>query len=85
MIWQDIIVAIANILFGYSLVYQVYVGFKKKKGFLSLQTSLLTTIGLYTISIGYLSLNLIISTIISLFNGTLWLILLLQAILYEKA
>ena len=84
MIWQDIIIAIANILFGYSLAYQIYVGFKEKKGFLSLQTSLLTAIGLYALAFAYLTLGLIISMIIAAFNATMWLLLLIQRLIYKK-
>jgi len=83
--WQDIVVAIANILFGYSLAYQVYQGFKKKKGFLTLQASLLTTIGLYALAFTYFTLNLNISTIIAVFNGTMWLLLFIQRLVYKKA
>ena len=82
--WQDIIISIANILFGYSLVYQVYMGFKKKKGTIEKQTSILTTLGLYALAIAYFSLGLYISTIIGIFNGTLWLILFIQAQIYKK-
>lgn len=85
MVWQDIVIAIANALFGYSLVYQVYIGFKEKKGFLTIQTSLLTTIGLYALSIAYLTLNLYLSTIIGFFNGTMWFLLLIQRLVYKKA
>ena len=84
MVWQDIVVAIANVLFGYSLLWQVFQGFKKKKGLLALQTSLLTTIGLYALSVAYFSLNLYVSTIIGVFNGTMWLILFIQGIIYKK-
>ena len=84
MIWQDIVTAGANILFGYSLAYQVFRGFKEKKGFLSLQTSLLTTIGLYALAIVYFSLNLYISTLIAAFNATMWLLLLVQRIIFGK-
>jgi len=84
VIWQDIIIALANILFGYSLAYQVYKGFKEKKGFLSLQTSLLTTVGLYSLSFAYLTLNLLVSAIVSVFNGTMWLLLFMQRLIYKK-
>jgi hypothetical protein len=84
MVWQDIIIAVANILFGYSLAYQVYKGFREKKGFLSLQTSSLTTIGLYALAVAYLTLNLYVSTIIATFNATMWLILFIQGLIYKK-
>ena len=85
MIWQDIVVTIANLLFAYSLVYQVYYGFKKKKGLLTLTTSLLTVIGLYAISIAFFTLALYFSAISTTINGTLWLILLIQRLVYKEA
>ena len=85
MIWQDIVIAIINIVFGYSLVYQVYIGFKEKKGFLSLQTSLLTTIGLFVLAVIYLTLNLYISTLVTLITGIFWFLLLVQRLIYKKA
>ena len=85
MIWQDIVVAIANILFGYSLIYQVYRGYKDKKGFLSLPSSFLTSLGLYALTIAYFTLGLLISSVISAFNGTMWLILFIQRLVYGKA
>lgn len=85
MVWQDIVIAIASVLFGYSLLWQVYCGFKQKKGFISLQSSFLTAIGLYALAVAYMSLNLILSTVIGIFNGTLWLILFIQGLIYDKA
>jgi len=85
MIWQDIVISIANILFGYSLVYQVYLGFKERKGFLAIQTSSLTTIGLYALAFSFYTLGLFISSVVSFFNGTMWFLLLLQRIIYKGA
>jgi len=80
--WQDLVISMANILFSYSLIFQVYHGFKKKKGFLTFQTSLITTIGLYGITIAFFSLGLFLSTIFSFLSGSLWLILFGQRIIY---
>jgi hypothetical protein len=84
MIWQDIVVALANILFGYSLIFQVSKGFKERKGFIAFQTAFFTTLGLYAVTIVYFSLNLLLSSIISFFNGSMWLILLVQRLAYKK-
>jgi hypothetical protein len=84
MVWQDIVIAIANVLFGYSLAYQVWRGFKDKKGYLTLQASVLTAVGLYALAISFFTLGLFVSTIVSTFNGTMWLILFIQRILYGK-
>ena len=85
MVWQDIVIAIANILFGYSLAYQVYMGFKEKKGFIKLQASFLTTIGLYALAFAFFTLNLFVSTIVATFNGTMWLLLFIHGLIYKKA
>lgn len=84
MIWQDIIITIANLLFTYSLFHQVIYGFKKKKGLLTLTTSGLTTLGLYAMAISFLTLNLYFSAVVSSLNATLWLILLIQRVIYNK-
>ncbi len=85
MIWQDIIIAIANLLFTISLITQVSYGFKRRKGLLTLPTAGLTTIGLYAISICFFTLGLLISGFVSGFNATLWLTLFIQRIVFQKA
>jgi hypothetical protein len=84
MIWQDIAIAFANILFGYSLINQVYYGFKKKKTTITIICSSLTALGLYIIAISLFTLNLYISSIVSFITGTLWLVLFIQRIIYKK-
>ncbi len=85
MMWQDIVIAIANIMFAYALIPQVYYGFKTRKGNLTFQTALITTLGLYVSCIAFITLNLIFSGIICMVNGTLWAILLIQKIVYWKS
>ncbi len=84
MIWQDILIAIANLMFTYSIAYQVYYGYKKKKGLLTLTASILTFTGLYTIAIAFFTLSLFFSGLISTVNGTLWFMLFIQRIIYKK-
>ena len=83
MIWQDITITAVNIIFAYALIPQVYQGFKEKKGFINLQTGLLTALGMYTLAFVFFTLNLIFSTIMVIFVGTLWLSLLIQKIIYK--
>ncbi|MBW2992416.1 hypothetical protein KY345_04330 [Candidatus Woesearchaeota archaeon] len=84
MIWQDVIIAVANLMFTYSLIYQVYYGFKKKKGLLTFTTSILTFIGLYAVTIAFITLSLYYSAITAGINATLWLMLFIQRIIYKK-
>ncbi len=81
MIWQDIVVTIASLVFTYALIIQVYTGFKAKKGLINFWTALLTTTALYAIALIYFTLNLLFSSIIGAVNGTLWLILFIQKII----
>lgn len=84
MVWQDILIALANVLFGYSLAFQVLKGFKDKKGYLALQASFLTTIGLYAMTLSFFTLGLFVSTIVAFFNGTMWLLLFIQGLIYRE-
>lgn len=85
MLWQDIVVAVANLMFTYSLFHQVYYGFKKKKGLLTLTTAGLTFVGLYAIAIAFLTLPLYFSAVVSALNATFWLVLFIQRLVYKKA
>jgi len=82
--WQDIVLTIVNITLAYALIPQVYKGFKDKKGHITFQTGLITTIGMYAIALTYFTLALFFSTIIATIVGTLWLILSIQTIIYKK-
>jgi len=82
--WQDIAITTIMILFAYALVPQIARGFKLKKRLVSIQTSLITFLGMYVLSYIYLTLKLNFSTIVSLITGTLWLILFIQGIIYKK-
>ncbi|MFH1290272.1 MAG: hypothetical protein ABIH92_02575 [Nanoarchaeota archaeon] len=85
MFWQDVVIAIVNVLFSYALIPQVYKGFKHKKGFVVLQTGVITTVGLYVMAATFVTLELYFATVITILTGTLWLLLLLQTIVYGKA
>jgi hypothetical protein len=83
MIWQDIIIMIANLMFTYALIPQVYHGFKNKKAAMIFQTALITTVGLFVTSFAFLTLSLFFSAAVSFINATLWLLLLIQKIRYN--
>jgi len=82
--WEDIVITLANLLFTYALVPQVYHGFKTKKSGIVLQTSALTTIGLYATCLSFFSLALFFSGTVTLVNGTLWAILFIQRLKYRR-
>ncbi len=83
MAWQDTIITMCILLFSYALIPQIYQGFKRKKGFINLQTSLITFIGMYILAFTYFKLDLIFSTIMATIAGTLWLVLFIQKITYK--
>lgn len=84
MVWQDWLISISIILMGYAMVPQVIHGFKKKHSTIKLQTSILTTLTLYTMALAFFSLKLYFSASMDMVIGTLWLILFIQGIIYKK-
>jgi hypothetical protein len=83
MLWQDIIIAIAQIIFSYALIFQVYYGFKNKKSSVTVKTSALTFFGIYMLLFAFISLGLYFSTLSSLISAFCWYLLLIQGILYR--
>jgi len=81
--WQDYIITITIIAFSYALIPQVYQGFKKKRGYINLQTSGITALGMFTLTYVYLTLNLNFSSLISFINALLWSILFIQKLIYK--
>ncbi len=81
--WQDIVITICIIALSYALIPQIYQGFKQKKGLINLQTSLITSIGVYVLASIYLTLKLYFSTIMSFITAILWTILFIQKIKYK--
>jgi len=85
MVWQDIVMFSANLMFTFSLISQVYHGFKTKKGYIILKTSGITSSGLYVMSICFFTLSLYLSSIIAVINATLWATLFFQRLKYPNA
>ncbi len=83
MMWQDIVMMMVIIVFSLALVPQIYEGYKQKKGFITLGTSVPTVIGLYVLSFCYYTLSLYFATVTSLIAGTLWFVLFLQKVVYK--
>ena len=83
MDWQDITITIIMIAFSYALIPQIIKGFKRKKSLIALQTALITSIGMFILTITYYTLNLTFSTIMAFITGTLWTILLIQSKIYN--
>ncbi len=72
--WQDIVIALVSILFGFILIPQlkdVWHG----KSILNLYTASLTTIGLYVLAVTFFTMEFWISFTAEIFSGTIWLLL----------
>lgn len=82
--WQDITLFIANLIFVYSVIPQIYYCYKTKKGLVSLQLSILTVIGMAAATIVYFTLNLLFSTAAAAITTILWAVLLVQRIIYGE-
>jgi len=77
--WQDIVIAIISILFGFILLPQlkdVWHG----KTILNIYTASLTTIGLYILATTFFTMEYWVSFIAELFSGTIWLLLFVLSI-----
>ena len=74
MLWQDIVIALISILFGFILIPQlkdVWIGKTILNGF----TAALTTVGLFILAATFFTLNLYISVVAETFSGIIWLLL----------
>ena len=84
MVWQDVLIGIATIFLSYALIPQVMYGFRKKKKTVIIQTSLITTLGLIALTISYISLQMPFALTTNLSATFLWILLLIQGIVYKK-
>lgn len=83
MIWQDIVIAIANIGFVVSLLKQIYKIHALKQSSIDLISVLIYAFGLYAMGIAFLSLKLYISSILVLLSAVLWSLIYIQTYIYK--
>ena len=74
MIWQDYVIAVVSVLFGFILIPQLKDVWKSGQT-LNLFTASLTTVGLYILGLTFFTLEMWISFGAELFSGTIWLLL----------
>lgn len=82
MVWQDVVVALANVLFMVSLLHQVRYGFRLRKGTVTLTTSALTAVGLFAVAVAFFTLSLFWSAVATGAAGILWSVLFVQAVMF---
>ncbi len=73
-IWQDIVIAVISILFGFILLPELK-DVVHSRVYINLYTAGLTTIGLYMLAATFLTMHFWISFIADVFTGTVWLLL----------
>ena len=83
MIWQDIVISVVSIVFAYAMLPQIIYGFKKRKGVITYQFSVLNMICMIALIIAYYSLGLIFTTVISVGIFVGWALLFIQKIVYK--
>jgi len=72
--WQDYVIAIVSVLFGFILLPQLKDCWKGKTT-LNMFTAALTTVGLYVLGITFFTLEMWVSFGAEFFSGTVWLLL----------
>ncbi len=72
--WQDVVIAVVSICFGFMLIPQLRDVWMKGST-LNLSTAALTTGGLYILGITFFTLDMWITVIAEFFSGTIWLLL----------
>ncbi|MBS3136596.1 hypothetical protein J4401_06615 [Candidatus Woesearchaeota archaeon] len=84
MIWQDMVMTGAQLIFAVSVIPQIVYGFKEKKGFIRLATSIPMFIAICALTFSLFTLSLVFSAMTTTLTGMLWLILIVQRLTYEK-
>ena len=76
--WQDIVIALVGLSFGFMLLPQLRDAIHGKS--VNVYTAGLTTVGLYILAITFVTLNMWITAFAELFSGTIWLLLFLLSV-----
>jgi len=72
--WADIVISIVSTCFGFMILPQVADSFKGKS-FVNVYTAGMTAVGLVSIGIAYLAINLWVSAISTFFSCCMWILL----------
>lgn len=81
--WQDLVIAIIGLLFGFILLPQLH-DVIKKKIVLNLYTAALTTIGLYIMTATFFTMGFWITFIADFFTATVWLLLFIFSLMNKR-
>ena len=81
---QDIVITIASIIISISLIPQVILGFRTKTGPVRYWTSIPYSLSLTAIGLSFASLELWLSTAVTVISVILWATLAIQRFIYTK-
>ena len=81
--WQDYVIAIISVLFGFILMPQLRDCWRGKAT-LNVYTTSLTTIGLYVLGITFYTLEMWVSFGAEFFSATVWLLLFVFSVRNKK-
>jgi hypothetical protein len=81
---QDIVITIASIIISISLIPQVILGFQTKTGPVRYWTSIPYSLSLTAIGLSFASLELWLSTAVTVISVILWATLAIQRFVYTK-
>ena len=84
MTWQDTAITITIFALSYALIPQIFLSHKQKKSLISIQTAIITTIGMTSLAIIYTTLNLTLSATMAFLSAILWATLLTQSKIYKR-
>jgi hypothetical protein len=80
--WQDTVIALVGLSFGFMLLPQVIDCIHGKS--VNVYTAGLTTVGLYILAITFFTLDMPITVIAEIFSGTVWLLLFLFSVINKR-
>jgi hypothetical protein len=80
--WQDIVIAVVGLSFGFMLFPQLRDVIYGKS--VNVYTAGLTTAGLYILAITFFTLDMLITVIAEIFSGTVWLLLFLFSTINKR-
>lgn len=84
MLWQDLVIGGAGVVFAAALVPQALRGFRERQGLISAWTSVPTFLALFTMTVAYVTLGLFLSAVVLFVTGLLWLLLFIQRLVYRR-
>lgn len=83
--WQDYVMALTSIAFGYSLIPQIYRIWKLKSASqFSWQTAVITAIGLWVFGFTLLTLKMYVTAATNVVTATCWTLIVLAKIRYKN-